>query len=158
MRAWTKTVIGTLGDNLDSSGRKLSMVGSCSKAIKMLLKIIVWNYRDGEQISYCSGLETDFPGGRVAKNLPTNTGDPRDVLSMHGLERAPGVGNGNPLQYSCLENSMDRRAWRATVHEVAKSLTPRSDWAGTEMRGEEAGCGCEVVAQGSLGWWKSYVA
>ena len=108
---------------MDSSGRKLSMVGSCSKAIKMLLKIIVWIYRDGEQNSYCSGLETvvDFPGGTVVKNLPTNAGDPRDVLSIHG------VGNGIPFQYSCLNNSMDRRALRATVHEVTKSLTPVSD-------------------------------
>ena len=105
------------------------MVGSCSKAIKMLLKIIVWNYRDGEQISYCSGLETvvDFPGGTVVKNLPTSAGDPRDMLSIHGSDRSPGGGNGNPLQYSCLDSSTDRRAWRAAVHEVAKSLTPVSD-------------------------------
>ena len=47
------------------------------------------------------------------KNLPANTGDAaRDVGSIPGSGRAPGVGNGNPLQYSCLENSMDRRAWR----------------------------------------------
>ena len=103
------------------------MVGSCSKAIKMLLIIIVWNYRDGEQISYCSGLETvvDFPGGTVVKNLPTSAGDPRDMLSIHGSDRSPGGGNGNPLQCSCLENTMDRGAWWAAAYGVAQSRIPR---------------------------------
>ena len=52
-----------------------------------------------------------FPGGSVVKNLPANVGDPGVIP---GLARSPGKGNGNPLQYSCLENSMDRRAWWAT--------------------------------------------
>ena len=56
----------------------------------------------------------------VVKNLPANAGD---AGSIPGLGRYPGVGNGNPLQYSCLANSMDREAWRATVHGVAKSWT-----------------------------------
>ena len=64
-----------------------------------------------------------FPGGTMVKNLPANVGDKRDSGSVPGLGRFPGVGNGNPLQYSCLENSMDRKAWWATVHEVAKSWT-----------------------------------
>ena len=49
-----------------------------------------------------------FPGRAVAKNLPTNAGAPGDVGSIPGSGRSLGVGNGNPLQYSCLENSMDR--------------------------------------------------
>ena len=49
-----------------------------------------------------------FPGDTVVKNLPANTGDARDVGSISGPRRSPGVGNDNPLQYSCLENSMDR--------------------------------------------------
>ena len=57
----------------------------------------------------------------VVKNLPANAGDIRDMGSIPGLGRSPGEGNGNPLQYSCLENPMDRRAWRAVVHEVAES-------------------------------------
>ena len=65
--------------------------------------------------------EKGFPGGTVVKNLPTNTGDARDVGSIPGLERSPGEGNGNPLQYSHLENSMDRGAWQARVHGVTKS-------------------------------------
>ena len=51
--------------------------------------------------------------GLVVKNLPTNTGDIRDAGSIPGLGRSPGRGNGYPLQYSCLENPMDREAWQA---------------------------------------------
>ena len=63
----------------------------------------------------------------MVKNLPVSTGDTRDVGLIPGLGRYPGEGNGNPLQYSCLENSMDRGAWQATVHGVAKSQTRLSD-------------------------------
>ena len=57
----------------------------------------------------------------VVKNLPANAGDVRDTSSIPGLGRSPGGGNGNPLQYSCLGNPIDRGAWQATVHRVAKS-------------------------------------
>ena len=56
-----------------------------------------------------------FPSGTVVKDPPANVGDARDVNSNLGPGIFPGEGNGNPLQYSCLENSMDRRAWQATV-------------------------------------------
>ena len=56
----------------------------------------------------------------MVKNVPASAGDARDVGSLPGSGRSPGVGNGNPLQYSCLKNSMDRGAWWATVHGVAK--------------------------------------
>jgi len=62
-----------------------------------------------------------FPGGSVVKNQPGNAGDIRDMGSIPGSGRSPGGGHGNPLQYSCLENPMDRGAWTATVHGVAKS-------------------------------------
>ena len=52
----------------------------------------------------------------VIKNPSTNAGDVRNVGSIPGLGKSPGTGNGNPLQYSCLENFMDREAWRPTVH------------------------------------------
>ena len=52
-----------------------------------------------------------FPGGAVIKNLPANVGDSRDGGSIPGLGRSPGGGKGNPLQYLCLENPMDRGAW-----------------------------------------------
>ena len=56
----------------------------------------------------------------MVKNLPANVGDVRDKGSVHGSGRCPGGEYGNPLQYSCLENPMDRGAWWATVHRVAK--------------------------------------
>ena len=62
----------------------------------------------------------------VVKNLPANAGDIRDVGPIQGSGRSPGGGNGNPLQDLCLENPMDRGAWRATVHGVAKSWTQLS--------------------------------
>ena len=59
----------------------------------------------------------------MVKDLPANAGDIRDLVSIPGLGRSPGGGNGNPLQYSCLENPMDRGAWQATIHGVAKNQT-----------------------------------
>ena len=56
----------------------------------------------------------------MVKNTPANAGD---IGSIPGLGRHPGGGHGNPLQYSCLENPMDRGAWQATVHKVAESQT-----------------------------------
>ena len=60
-----------------------------------------------------------FPGGLDGKESACNVGA---LGSIPGLGRSPGKGNGHPLQYSCLENSMDREAWQATVHGVAKEL------------------------------------
>jgi len=68
-----------------------------------------------------------FPDGTGVNNPPGNAGDARSVVSVPGSGRCPGVGNGNLLQYSCPENFMDRGAWRATVHGVAKSQTRLSD-------------------------------
>ena len=62
-----------------------------------------------------------IPGGTVVKNPPANAGNARDTGSIPELGRSLGVRNGNPLQYSCLKNSMDRGDWQATVHGVAKS-------------------------------------
>ena len=69
-------------------------------------------------------IPTLLPGGSVVKHLPTNAGG-RD--SIPGSGRSSGEENGNPLQHSFLENSMDRGAWQATVHKVAKSRTRLSD-------------------------------
>ena len=68
------------------------------------------------------------PGGSDGKASARNAGDPGLIP---GLGRSPGEGNGNPLQYSCLENSMDGGAWWATVHRVAKSQTRLSDFTFT---------------------------
>jgi len=66
---------------------------------------------------------TDLLVALVVKNPSANAGDKRNTGLIPGSGRSPGGGNGNPLQYSCLENSMDRGAWWATVHGVAKSQT-----------------------------------
>ena len=68
-------------------------------------------------------LSTGFPGGSDGEESACNAEDVREVGSILELGRSPGEGNGNPLQYSCLENPIDRGAWRATVHWVAKSQT-----------------------------------
>ena len=78
-------------------------------------------------LKYWILLHLDFPGGSAVKNLPASVGDTGDTGSILGLGRFPGGGNGNPIQYSCLENPMDRGAWQATVHAVAKSQTHLSD-------------------------------
>ena len=59
----------------------------------------------------------------MVKNPPANAGDIRDLGLIPGLRRSPEGGHGNPLQYSCLENPMDRGAWRTTVYRVKKSRT-----------------------------------
>ena len=64
-----------------------------------------------------------FLGGSVVKNVPANAGDAGDTGLMPELERSPEEGNGNPLQYSCWENPMERGAWRSTIHGVTKSQT-----------------------------------
>ena len=63
----------------------------------------------------------------VVKNPPANAGDTRDAGLIPGSGRSPGGGHGNPLQYSCLENPMDREAWWATVHSVGKNQAQLSD-------------------------------
>ena len=75
------------------------------------------------------------PASTVIKSLPANAGD---MGSISGLGRSPRVGNGNPLQWSCLETSMDRGAWRAAVHGVAKSWTWLRDWTELSWAGNHA--------------------
>ena len=63
-----------------------------------------------------------LPGGSVVKNLPANARDTGDAGSIPGSRRFPWGGNGNPLQYSCLDNPVDRWAWQGAIHGVAKEL------------------------------------
>ena len=72
--------------------------------------MMVWIYISASQVTL------------VVKNPPAKTGDVRDLGSIPGLGRSPGEGNGNSLQYSCLENPMDRGAWQATVHGITEEL------------------------------------
>ena len=84
----------------------------------------------GSNLSVHSFNFRGFPGGSVGKESACNAGDARDSGSIPGWGRSPGGGHGNPLQYSCLENPMDRGAWQATVHGVTKSWT-RLKWLST---------------------------
>ena len=65
-------------------------------------------------------MSTSSLVAQLVKNLPANAGEPRDAGSIPGSGRSPGGGQGNPLQFSSLENSMDRGAWQATVDGVAR--------------------------------------
>ena len=87
-----------------------------------------------------------FPGGSDGKASAYNAGD---LGSIPGLGRSPGEGNGNPLQYSCLENPTDRGAWQATVHAVPKSRTRLSDFTFSCHRAQAlehglSSCGTQV--------------
>ena len=72
-------------------------------------------------------LASSFQVALVVKNPPADTGDKRDMGSIPESGKSPEGGHGNPLQFSCLKNSMDRRAWQATVHGVAKSRKQMSN-------------------------------
>ena len=74
-----------------------------------------------QTVGHDCATELNFPSGTVVKNLPANAGNARDMGSILMSGRSIRVGNGNPFQYSCLENSMDRGARRPIVHGVAKS-------------------------------------
>ena len=66
-------------------------------------------------------MPANFLSGSAAEESAFNAGDTGDVGSIHGLRRSPGEGNGNPLQYSCLRNPLDRGAWWAIIQKVTKS-------------------------------------
>ena len=76
-----------------------------------------------QTVGHDCATELNFPSGTVVKNLPANAGNARDMGSILMSGRSIRVGNGNPFQYSCLENSMDRGAWQATVYGVTNSQT-----------------------------------
>ena len=79
---------------------------------------------------FAHGYSVGFPGGSEVKASARNAGD---LGSIPGSGRSPGEGNGNPLQYSCLENPMDGGTWWATVHGVAKSRTRLSNFTHSLM-------------------------
>ena len=81
------------------------------------------SHQDSSVCRVSTTLHAIFPGGSDSKESICNAGDARDIGSVLRLGRSPGGGNGNPLQYSCLENLMDRGAGRAIVHRVTMSQT-----------------------------------
>ena len=96
----------------------------------------------GKIYTWFSLISLGFLCGTVIKNPPANARDTRDMSSIPGLGRSPGGVHGNPLQYSCLENSIDRGAWWATVQGVTKSWIWLSDWTFT-------------THYAHLMWWKT---
>ena len=93
--------------------------------VKLLLRSFI-SYPLRLGLMWGSNQSLGFPDGAGIKNLPANAGDIRDMDSVPGLGRSPGVGNGNLLQYSRLKNSVDKGAWWTTVHGAAKSRTQLS--------------------------------
>ena len=85
----------------------------------MFTAILSGNYRDFSFIA-CPHMHVGSPGGAGVKNQLFIAGDTREAGSIPGSGRSPGGVLGNPLQRSCLERTMDKGAWRATVHEVAR--------------------------------------
>ena len=125
-------------------------------------------YQNGnrnEIVSYLNGTLHFHLASQVAlvvKNLCTNAGDLRDAGSIPGWGRSSGGGHGNPLQYPCLENPMDREAWQAKVHGVTKSQT-RPKWLSMALHFHELhsftvlfGLQNQLVrmVRQELGWWK----
>ena len=97
-------------------------------------------------------LQTGFPCGSAVKNLPASTGCARDTGSIPGSGISLGGGNGNPFQYSCLGNPMDRGAWWATVHEAAKSWTRLRVCAHTHTLEVQDQCGSRLVFSAASSW------
>ena len=115
-----------------------------TKQIEILVKAIGRSHRPTKTMKYNWNItkhclspipyhSLGFTGGSVVKNPPANAGYLKDVGLIPGLGRSPGVGNGTPLQYSCLENSMGRGPWQATVHGAVKSWTRLSERAPTTI-------------------------
>ena len=101
----------TSGPSLGAGMKKMGSENTLQNHTNM-----VRNFFNGNK-----ALNGGFLVGAVVKNPPANVDDARDEGSVPGAGRSPGGGHDNPLQYSCLENPMDRGAWRATVHMVAES-------------------------------------
>ena len=115
-----------LGRRSDNSGVPIQLCGSLVSNIPWCSPIFI-----GRKIQVEECLEQVSGGGSVVKNLHANAGDAGDVGSIPGLGRSPEGGDGKPLQYSCLEISMDRGSWWETVDGVSKSRTRLSGWAHT---------------------------
>ena len=87
----------------------------------IVFNIFSINVSSNKSLSFSKGKNLGFQGGSLVKNVPANAGNPRYVGLTPESGSYPVVGNGNPLQYSCLENSIKRGAWQATVHGVTKN-------------------------------------
>ena len=112
--------------SLATPGKPQHIVGSDPLTISAFLPqhlSVTYHFSSGIPITCMLGYLRSSWVAQLIKNLPANAGDARDPDLIPGLGRCPGEGNGNPLQYSCLGNPMDRGAWWATVHGVTKNQT-----------------------------------
>ena len=115
----------------------------------MIYSVVLVSAEQQSMLFFNLGFRTSrvFPGGSEDKASACNAGD---LGSIPGLGRSPGEGNGNQLQYSCLENPMDRGAWRATVHGVAKSWTRLSNFTFFRTLSTSTGMGVLACLSASL--------
>ena len=111
---------------LTSSQQSVSKVMGVTPLSRLHYTATMIDCRFYDDFILCTIPFGGFPGGTVVMNLSASTGDTRDVSLTPGSGRSPGEGNGNQLQYSCLENSIGRGAWWATVHGVSKNQTQLS--------------------------------
>ena len=122
-----KEVIVHIYNGILLSHKKMWIWVSCSEVDESRAHYTEWSKSERKPniVYWCIYMESikmalmNLFGSTVVKNLPASSGDVRDVGLIPGSGRSPGVGNGNLLQYSCLENPMDGGAWRATVHWVS---------------------------------------
>ena len=111
-RRWGRQRVSWLDGITDPMDMSLSNVREC-KEQESLACYSPWSQKELDTTEWLNNLYLGFPGGSDSKESDHNAGD---SSSIPGSRRSPRGGNGYPLQYSCLENSMDRRAWWATVH------------------------------------------
>ena len=118
---WSRLPFPPTGD-LPNPGMELTSLMSPVLVGEFFTTSTTWGINKGR--SFENEFWMDFPGGSEVKSSACNAGD---LGSIPGSGRSPGEGNGNPLQYSCLENPRDGGAWWATVHGIAKSWTRLSN-------------------------------
>ena len=99
----------------------------------ILFCAVFWDTKQFLYLGRCIRLKRASQVALIVRNLPANVGDLRDAGLIPGLGRCPGGMHGKPLQYSCLENPMDRGAWWASVHGVSKSWTRLSTHTWTHL-------------------------
>ena len=107
-----------ISPNLFNKGKRLRILFTLKLLTSEVVELIAFRFGP------CEGISWGFSSGSDGKESACNAGD---LGSIPGSGRSPGEGNGSPLQYSCLENSMDRGAWWTTVHEVTMSQTRLSN-------------------------------
>ena len=128
--AWCYLHLSTSENHtLGKKGKFEMHVKALFRNLRLYFEFIKIQYFFSCNLDFIKTSAWGFPGGSLGKESSCNAGDTEDTSLVPGLGRSPRGGHGNPLQYSCLEDSMDRGDWRATVQRVTKSRT-RLKWLG----------------------------